>query len=138
MADWRGYSSKGSLKMSAQRMPNQRDAVVIKVDIKNDWHVNSRKPSFSDLVGTTVRLSDDERNKDWWLSPLTYPDTVVKSFSYAVNPIAVHEGDLELTGQLVYRGEETKPLAPIIEVTSQACDAKTCLPPETTRLALPY
>ena len=138
MADWRRYSSKGSLRMSAQRTAAQSDAVVIKVNIKEDWHVNGHKPTLPELVGTTVRLAEDKRNKDWWLSPLTYPDTVVKSFSYAVSPIAVYEKDLKLTGQLVYRGQEPNPLAPIIEVTSQACDAKTCLPPETTRLVLPY
>ncbi len=138
LADWQNYSAKGRLLHSVIRKGSQTGMINISVDIHDGWHINAKKPTLPELVGSTVILADDKRNADWWLSPLSYPEPLIKSYSYAVDPIAVHEDKLEMTGQLVYRGSEANPLAPILEVISQACDDRTCLPPETTRLVVPY
>ena len=60
---------------------------------------------------------------------VTYPKAIERSFSFNEKPLAVYEGDVEITVPVEPN------LAPV-ELTVQACSDEVCLLPETVTFDL--
>ena len=111
-----------------------RDAVV-SLKITDGYHVNANPPSYSYLKATELEL---QPAAGITVEFITYPDALVKKFSFAEKPLAVYEGQTTLKARL--KADKTAP-AGIHNLSAklrvQACDDKVCYAPGALDLTVP-
>ena len=119
----RQYLAKGRVRATASY---EAEAAELKVSIKiaPGWHINSREPLEDDFIATELRVPATMARGD-----VAYPKAVERSFAFNDNPLAVYEGEVEITVPV------TPELAPV-ELTVQACSDEVCLLPETVTFDL--
>ena len=119
----RQYLAKGRVRATASYMP---EAGKLKIDLKiaPGWHINSNKPLEKDFIATELSVPQAMAK-----GSVTYPKAVERSFSFNEKPLAVYEGDIEITVPVEPN------LAPV-ELTVQACSDEVCLLPETVTFDL--
>jgi len=107
--------------------------LTINLSIKPGWHINSHQPLQDYLIATDLVLS--ETAGDWQLGQIQYPTAKVASLGFQKELLSVYEGNVKLTATLrkTRKGTPLNKMAPI-ELHLQACDNKSCLPPETLLL----
>jgi len=99
-------------------------AAVVKVDA--GWHVNSDEPGDEFSMPTTVAWLVPEG----WPEPMTiFPDGEHLEFDFSDVPIEVWEGEVVLIGRMTVPETAAGAVRPRVEVTAQACNNSTCLPP---------
>ena len=89
----REISSVAVVKVQPQEVTVSRGETAdaqVRLNIENGFHVNANPPSFSYLKATELELKPDA---DISISFLTYPDPLVKKFSFAEQPLKVYEGE---------------------------------------------
>jgi thiol:disulfide interchange protein DsbD len=107
----------------------------VRLTIDNGFHVNANPPSFSYLKPTELEVKPDAGIS---ISFTRYPDPLTRSFEFAEKPLAVYEGETQITVRL--KADRTaKPgrtnLAATLRV--QACDEKVCYAPGTKDVSIP-
>jgi uncharacterized protein YyaL (SSP411 family) len=106
-----------------------RERVAIQLQIDEGWHVNANPASLPFLIPTSVELlkaSPGQRIQ------VEYPPGTLFHPRFSLEKIATYQGEVELPVKL----PEDLPGASALAVTFQACDASSCLPPETLNLEL--
>ena len=124
-----------------ERLPTGRDFVhahvvrgdspgdlVVRLRIAPGWHVNANPASLDFLIPTRVAASVPDAAID-----VVYPEGARYHPRFSLEPLAVYEGEVAIRVHPRRRLEGGIGL----DLTFQACDASTCLPPETVRLELP-
>ena len=108
---------------------------VVKLEIKNGYHVNANPPSFSYLKATQLEITPAEGIS---VQSMIYPDPLTRKFAFSEKPLAVYEGEATLKARLK-ADKSTKPgthnLSAKLRV--QACDDKVCYAPGTIDLVVP-
>ena len=134
----RRISSVDVVKAQPQQVtssPGKSVSAEVRLNIENGFHVNANPPSFSYLKATELELKPDE---DVSVSFITYPDPLVKKFSFAEQPLAVYEGELVIKVQLEVK-KAAKPgrknLSGTLRV--QACDDQVCYAPGEKEITIP-
>jgi uncharacterized protein YyaL (SSP411 family) len=107
----------------------ESERVAIQLQIDEGWHVNANPPSLPFLVPTSVELL---RAGPGQRVQVEYPPGTLFHPRFSLEKIATYRGQLELPVKL----PDDLPGAAALAVTFQACDASTCLPPETVNLKL--
>ena len=107
----------------------------VRLTVDKGFHVNANPPSFSYLKATELEVKPDAGIS---ISFIKYPDPLTRSFEFAEKPIAVYEGETQITVRL--KADQTaKPgrtnLAATLRV--QACDEKVCYAPGTKEVSIP-
>lgn len=115
--------------------PGESVDAEVGLNIENGFHVNANPPSFPYLKPTELELKPDE---DISVSFTTYPNPLVKKFSFAEEPLAVYEGETVIKVRLkatpaAKAGQ--KNLAGILRV--QACDDQVCYAPGAMEITIP-
>ena len=117
----------------AQRGRTVSAAIVM--DIPRDFHVNANKPLGKYAVPTTVRI---EAPGGIRVSPVTFPRSTVRSFSFSQEKLAVYEN------RVVMRFNVTIPAnyePGVIELRArvkyQSCTNEVCFPPVTRDVTMP-
>src|SRR5678809_118716 len=100
---------------------------LVRLQIKNGYHVNANPPSQSYLKPTEIELKPAEGIS---VEFITYPDPLVKSFAFSETPLKVYEGETELKVHL----KADKRASPgkhnlSAQLRVQACDDKVCYAP---------
>ncbi len=109
--------------------------VAIIATIKQRFHINSHKPTDEFLIPTVAQF--DER-KGIVFGPVSYPEPVLKSFSFAPHKVSVYDGVIVMLtlGRLA---EDIALGATKISgrLTYQACDEQRCFMPDSVKFEIP-
>jgi len=108
---------------------------LVRLQIKNGYHVNANPPSQSYLKPTEIELKPAEGIS---VEFITYPDPLVKSFAFSETPLKVYEGETELKVHL----KADKRASPgkhnlSAQLRVQACDDKVCYAPGAMDVTVP-
>jgi thiol:disulfide interchange protein DsbD len=108
---------------------------LVRLQIANGYHVNANPPSFSYLKATELELTPADGIT---VEFITYPDPLVRKFSFSEKPLAIYEGET-LVKARVKADKSASPgkhnLSAKLRV--QACDDKVCYAPGTIDLKVP-
>ncbi|MFU8860873.1 MAG: cytochrome c biogenesis protein CcdA [Cyclonatronaceae bacterium] len=124
--------------ISVEQVPQGSEFLVaVVMQIEEGWHINAVNPTLDWLIPTTLSV---EPGNDVIIADQRYPAAKVMSFAFAEDePLRVYEGTAPIflsmrssssieTGEQVIRGN----------LTVQACDDQTCLPPSNIRVEIRY
>lgn len=100
----------------------------VPIRIDDGYHVNANPATFPYLIATEVTA---EQVDGIDIGKPVYPPAVKKKFQFAEEPLAVYEGNVNVSLPYVARSSGTKTLA--ISVRVQACDQEKCFPPATLK-----
>ena len=115
-----GMSAAGSLNFE----------ILLRID--DGYHINANPATFAYLIATEVKTDKVEGLE---VGKPIYPAAVKRKFQFAEQPLAVYEGNVNVTLPLVAHSSGTKALVTSIRV--QACDQEKCFPPATLHATYP-
>ncbi len=107
----------------------------IKLAILSGYHVNANPATYPYLIATEVAL---EKTEGIAAGKPTYPPAQKQQFQFAEEPLAVYEGEIQVT--LPLRADsQTQPGSRSVPVTVrvQACDHEKCFPPASINATIP-
>jgi hypothetical protein len=115
--------------------PGESGETLVMVQIKNGYHVNANPPSQPYLKATELELKPADSIS---VEFVTYPDPIVRTFSFSETPLKVYEGDTQIKVRL----KADKKAAPgkhnlSAKLRVQACDDKVCYAPGALDLTVP-
>ena len=115
--------------------PGASGVVPVRLQIKVGYHVNANPPSQSYLKPTEIELKPAEGIA---VESITYPDPLMKTFSFSETPLKVYEGETELTVHLkADKGATAGKHNLSAKLRVQACDDKVCYAPGSMDLTVP-
>ena len=122
VADFTSYAPGESVRIAA----------VVTVD--DGWHIQSHTPSFEYLIPTELAL---ELPEGWPQPGVSYPDHVMWQSEFEADPLAVYEHEAVIHAKLDVPASVPAGVVEVpVELTYQACDDRTCLPPTTAEATL--
>ena len=103
--------------------------LALRLKINPGWHINAHDLNDEFLVASDFTVEEDDRFK---VGEYVYPEPTRGRYEYSENELSVYEGEA-LIGVLA---EAAKGLAPGTyklkgSFAYQACDRRSCLPPQT-------
>jgi thioredoxin:protein disulfide reductase len=108
---------------------------VVRLQIKNGYHVNANPPSQSYLKPTEIELKPAEGIA---VEFITYPDPLVKKFAFSEAPLKVYEGETDLKIHLKADKRASQGKHNLsAQLRVQACDDKVCYAPGTMAVMVP-
>jgi len=108
---------------------------LVGLQIKNGYHVNANPPSQSYLKPTEIELKPAEGIS---VEFITYPDPLVRKFSFSETPLKVYEGETNL--KLRLKADKTASAGKhnlSAKLRVQACDDKVCYAPGALDVTVP-
>jgi len=108
---------------------------VVKLEIKNGYHVNANPPSFGYLKATQLEITPAAGIS---VQFMTYPDPLTRKFAFSEKPLAVYEGEATLKARLK-ADKSTKSGTHNLsaKLSVQACDEAVCYAPGTMDVTVP-
>ena len=109
---------------------------IVKLEIKNGYHVNANPPTFSYLKATELEITPAGGIS---VQFMTYPDPLTRKFAFAQDkPLAVYEGETTLKARLK-ADKSAKPGTHNLsaKLSVQACDETVCYAPGTMDVTVP-
>jgi DsbC/DsbD-like thiol-disulfide interchange protein len=109
--------------------------IPVRLEIKDGYHVNANPPSQSYLKPTEIELKPAEGLS---VEFITYPDPLMKSFSFSETPLKVYEGVTNLKVRL--KADKTATAGKhnlSAKLRVQACDDKVCYAPGALDVTVP-
>jgi DsbC/DsbD-like thiol-disulfide interchange protein len=108
---------------------------LVRLQIASGYHVNANPPSQSYLKATELELKPSQGIS---VEFITYPDPLVKNFSFSETPLKVYEGETSLKVRL----KADKTASPgkhnlSAKLRVQACDDKVCYAPGALDVIVP-
>ena len=108
---------------------------VVRLTIKNGYHVNANPPTYPYLKATVLELSPLD---GVLVGNVIYPNAVDRKFAFAEKSLAVYEGETDLkvllkADKTAKKGERSIPA----RLRIQACDEQVCYPPGAIELQIP-
>ena len=100
--------------------------ILINANIKESWHINSNKPNDEFLIASKVTAKSEAVT----LTSIIYPQPKELKLEFSEKPVSVYGGDIniELTFSVNKNIASGKYIIPI-QLSYQACNDKTCIPP---------
>lgn len=100
--------------------------IVLSVNISEGWHINSVKPNDEYLIPTKITVN---RN-DFSVKGVKFPEAKNLKFKFSDKPVAVYEGEFEVT-IIVEALPNIKPGNEKIGIVMeyQSCNNSSCMPP---------
>ena len=115
--------------------PGESGDALVRLQIQNGYHVNANPPSQSYLKATEIELKPQQGIS---VEFITYPDPLVRSFSFSESPLKVYEGETDL--KLRLKADKTATTGKhnlSAKLRVQACDDKVCYAPGALDLIVP-
>jgi suppressor for copper-sensitivity B len=123
---------KASFSIEASKTafePGENARLAVMMEIEKGWHTNSHQPTFEYLIPTKIEVGLPE---GWTEASIDYPTGEMKTFSFADQPISVYEDEVALIANFnVPESQSEETIEVELELTYQACDDRSCLPPVT-------
>jgi len=124
-----------AMPQEATLAPGESGDAVVRLQIKDGYHVNANPPSQSYLKATEIELKPQQGIS---VEFITYPDPLIRNFSFSETPLKVYEGETNLKIHL-FADKTTTPgkhnLSAQLRV--QACDDKVCYAPGALDVTVP-
>ena len=115
--------------------PGESGDVLVRLQIQNGYHVNANPPSQSYLKATEIELKPQQGIS---VEFITYPDPLLRTFSFSETPLKVYEGETNL--KLRLHAEKTASAGKhnlSAKLRVQACDDKVCYAPGAIDVTVP-
>lgn len=113
----------------------QSGEAVVRLKIDHGYHVNANPPSFAYLIPTELQIPAADGIT---AGSITYPPALTKKFSFAEQPLAVYEGEVEVKAKLSAAAAATPGVHNLsAKLRVQACDDQVCYAPGSIDLVLP-
>ncbi|KRT55053.1 thioredoxin domain-containing protein [endosymbiont of Ridgeia piscesae] len=132
----RGYAALGGIRLEAglKPMSDNKQLLELAIQIPEGWHINAHQPLGESLIPTELRLANNQR--EWRMTPVTYPSPVQQKLAFQRDPLLVYEGNIQLQATLEHKRTPGNGGATLLdlELQLQACSDEVCLPPETIQL----
>ena len=115
--------------------PGESGDLLVRLEIKNGYHVNANPPSQSFLKPTEIELKPADGIS---VEFITYPDPLMRTFSFSETPLKVYEGATDLKVRL--KADTTAKAGKhnlSAKLRVQACDDKVCYAPGVLDVLLP-
>lgn len=113
--------------------PGGAAVLVVTVDVREGWHVNSSAPLEDYLIPTQVRL---DLPPGWAIQSVEYPPHRLAAFAFSEGPVAVLEGRFGVS-VTVTRSPGAAGVARLQgTVEAQACNDRLCLAPAEVRFTV--
>lgn len=140
------YIARGRVRIRAQ-LQDDGETIKVAMSIADGWHINAHKPLEDYFIPTVIAPSRQADTKQSLTNPVmknaatagsaaelvvTYPKPLEKKLGFNEKPLALYEGDIDLTARLQAAG----PVPAQITLTAQTCSDEICLEPETINLAV--
>jgi hypothetical protein len=135
LAQSSGYLTVGEIP----KVAGKRSAAVqvkIPVTVRAGFHVNSSTPSDEYLI--PLKLT--------WKAPgalepgqVAYPKPSLEKYEFSEKPLSVYTGSFDLVANFkVAANAPAGPGAAAGQLRYQACNDRTCYPPKTVEITIPY
>lgn len=126
----RRYGAGGAVKATAKLASHgQNSWIVVELNIDDGWHINAHKPLQKNLIPTIVSLNKTQTG--WQLGTVYYPNPEYLRLSFQQATLALYQGKIRLRGKLIPGVSLVKGKNLLsFQIQFQACDDKSCLPPE--------
>ena len=115
--------------------PGESGDALVRLQIQNGYHVNANPPSQSFLKATEIELKPQQGIS---VEFITYPDPLLRTFSFSETPLKVYEGETNL--KLRLHAEKTTTAGKhnlSAKLRVQACDDKVCYAPGAIDVTVP-
>ncbi len=120
------YAAKGAVSVKAKAVGGaQPNKIALNFRIRPGWHINGHRPLQKDLVATDLTVGAD--GTGWELKTVDYPEPQLKKLGFSQTELALYEGDFTVPATLT-PGHGARIT---LQLTLQACNDRSCLPPET-------
>lgn len=117
------YAANGALRAELNA---KEDGFILKIRLRNSWHINAEIPGDKRLVGAQVSgLNVDQ---------IIYPEGSALNVQFSQDPIEVYSGEFEISGR---QTTQDGLLPPRLMFQFQACSDRICLPPERLVMQIP-
>lgn len=115
--------------------PGSQLKIAVIAHISPGWHINSNLPLDEFLIPTDLQWEDDPYVK---ILDTFYPESVLKSFSFTTQEMAIYEGKAVI-GILTEIDKKTPSGLRKLSghLTYQTCDDKQCLAPVSLKFSVP-
>jgi DsbC/DsbD-like thiol-disulfide interchange protein len=115
--------------------PGESGDVLVRLLITDGYHVNANPPSQPYLKPTEIELKPQDGIS---VEFITYPDPLVRSFSFSQTPLKVYEGETDLKLRLKADKSATRGKHNLsAKLRVQACDDKVCYAPGALDVIVP-
>ena len=110
--------------------------VALRISVESGWHINSNKPYDEYLIPTSANLVDSTAAQ---LVKIDYPEGKPIKFAFSpTEPLSVYDKISWIKLQLAVNNNRAPGAVAIpIEVTTQACNDRSCVAPTTQTLNIP-
>ena len=110
--------------------------MALRLSVEGGWHINSNKPYDDYLIPTSVDLADSSAVR---IAKIEYPEGKPIKFAFSpTEPLSVYDKISWIKLQLSVNKDHASGVATIpIEVTTQACNDRSCVAPATQTLNIP-
>lgn len=136
-AQFEDDSKRISIKLyqSLDKLPLKSQLkIAVKVKIENGWHINSNTPNDEFLIATSFDLLSDIKFE---ITKIKYPDPLILRLSFSDEPVSVFEGEFFIGAIIdVPKNIELGSHQIPVELYYQACNDKTCEPPQSVKSTL--
>ncbi len=126
----RGYAAQGGVRVEAELLSDAQ--LVVRVQIPDQWHINSNQPLQRGLIATQLGLL--ENASGWKLENISYPSAATQRLGFQSDPLSLYHGTVDIRASFRRTGEGGSILP--LRLSLQACNDKVCLPPEVLPLRL--
>lgn len=108
--------------------PNSNYRFAVKLNISEEWHINSNNPNEDFLIPTRL-VSEDPR---FQFAKIVYPEAKELKFEFSDKPVSVFDGTIYIGALLRIDAALDEGYYSIpIKITYQACNNQSCLPPSS-------
>lgn len=108
--------------------------LTLEITIRSPYHINADLPSEDYLIGTTV---DFKPSPGVTYGNVVFPPAEIRRLGFSEKPLAVFEGTIKVTAEAdLDAGFEGNAIDIAGVVGYQACDDRSCLPPDEAAFSL--
>ena len=117
-----------------QAAPGGSLRLAIRLSVDEGWHVNSHLPTQDYLIATALSLPDDWAS----LGPVQYPPGQQVRLSISDEPLSVYQGSILIDAAVqVPKDAKLGPHELTLALAPKCATTRSCLQPQTLRLAIP-
>ena len=122
------YGGNGAVRVTV--LPTTEKASVrLSVQVAEGWHINADEPLEDHLIPTLVDVALIDQALG--IAEIQYPAPLRKNLAFNKKPMALFEGNFEITARLNNAGEANGSAVATMQL--QTCSDEICLLPETLR-----
>lgn len=118
-----------SISSASDSVKKNNFTILININIKEGWHINSNKPLDDYLTPTSAKLKDSSGIR---ILSIEYPPEIISKLQFSDSELSLYEGNVSIKINI-----ESKVKKAEFELQYQSCNNQTCLFPVLKTLIVP-